>query len=124
VREQQASLELAATTIAPRSARRFVADTLRHWGEVEVTGRAELIASELVTNVVRHAGTACRLVLAQNDRFLRIEVVDFGAGVAVRRNPRVDDVSGRGLLLVEAMADQWGAAHDGEEHRVWCEIAL
>jgi anti-sigma regulatory factor (Ser/Thr protein kinase) len=124
VGEYRASLELPATTLSPRSARRFVAATLPRWGAVGAVERAELIVSELVTNVIRHPSTACRLVLAQNDGRLRIEVVDFGAGGAIRRHPQIDEVNGRGLLLVEAMADRWGAVRDGDEHTVWCEIAL
>src|SRR5262249_22518254 len=122
--QRRASVVLPATTAAPRSARHFTARTMQRWGVARAVERAELIVSELVTNAIRHGHTTSRLVLRSDDRCLRIEVVDFGAGGAVRRHPAPDDVGGRGLLLVEAMTDRWGTVHDGHEHTVWCEIGL
>ncbi|HKA03778.1 MAG TPA: ATP-binding protein [Acidimicrobiales bacterium] len=122
--QRRASVELPAATTAPRDARRFTARTLRDWGADHATEEAELIVSELVTNAFRHADSPSRLALSMNGECLRIEVVDHGSGGAVRRHARPDDVGGRGLLLVEIMADRWGARRDGQEHVVWCEIAL
>jgi len=122
--ERYASVALPATTTAPRDARRFTVETLRKWGADTVVEEAELIVSELVTNALRHASSPSRVVLSTNDSCLRIEVADDGRGGAVRRNAGPEDSNGRGLLLVEAMADRWGSQHDGQEHVVWCEIAL
>jgi anti-sigma regulatory factor (Ser/Thr protein kinase) len=122
--ERRASLDLPATTAAPRAARRFASATLHRWGVPYAVEQAELIVSELVTNAFRHGRTASRLVLLSDGACLRIEVVDYGEGGAVLRHPGPDDVSGRGLLLVEAMTHKWGAQREGDEHTVWCEIDL
>jgi anti-sigma regulatory factor (Ser/Thr protein kinase) len=119
-----ASVVLPAATTAPRDARRFTFETLHEWGADHAIEEAELIVSELVTNALRHAESPSRLALVADGRCLRIEVVDYGKGGAVRRPTRPDAIGGRGLLLVESVAERWGSQHDGFEHVVWCEIAL
>jgi anti-sigma regulatory factor (Ser/Thr protein kinase) len=103
-------------------ARRFVVSTLEKWSVASVCERAELLVSELVTNVIRHATSSPRIVITDDRRCVRIEVFDEGPGGAVQHQPGTMSIGGHGLLLVEAMADRWGAAHDGREHVVWCEI--
>jgi signal transduction histidine kinase len=122
--ERHASVALPAATTAPRDARRFTVETLQKWGVAAVREEAELIVSELVTNALRHARSPSRVALAATDSCLRIEVADDGQGRAVRRHAVPEDTGGRGLMLVEAMADRWGSQHDGHEHVVWCEISL
>ena len=119
---RRASLAVSETSAAPRQARRFVVATLAEWSVGSVSERAELLVSELVTNVIRHAGCSPRIVISEDDGYVRIEVFDHGPGGAVQRQRATDDVGGHGLLLVEAVADRWGAGHDGREHVVWCEI--
>jgi signal transduction histidine kinase len=122
--QRHASVALPAATTAPGDARRFTVETLRRWGADGVLDEAELIVSELVTNALRHASSPSRVVLSATDSCLRIEVADDGRGGVVRWHPGPHDTSGRGLMLVEAMADRWGSHHDGHEHVVWCEMAL
>ena len=122
--DRHAALDLPATTSAPRVARHFTVDTLRRWGDVTVVETAELVVSEMVTNALRHAQTGSRLELSEMDGCLRIEVFDFGRGGAVKGDPELGDLGGRGLMLVEAMTRRWGARHVGNEHLVWCEIPL
>jgi len=91
------------------------------WGiEDEVCDDAELVASELVANVVDHAGTACTLDVSVNDEGLLIEVRDFYPCPPPRPGP-VDRCSrrGRGLQVVAAVSTQWGVTtfHDGKS--VW-----
>src|SRR5262249_29260497 len=117
-----ATLALSATSAAPRQARRFVVATLEEWSVGSVRDRAGLLVSELVTNVIRHVACSPRIVVTEDDGCVRIEVFDAGPGGAVQRQREMHDVGGHGLLLVEAVADRWGAAHDGREHVVWCEI--
>lgn len=122
--QRHASVALPAATTAPRDARHFTVETLQEWGVDAVSDEAELIVSELVTNALRHARSPSRVALSATDSCLRIEVADDGQGGAVRRHAVPEDTGGHGLMLVEAMADRWGAHHDGHEHVVWCEIAL
>jgi len=117
------SLAVSPSSSAPRLARRFVAATLQDCSADDVIERAELLVSELVTNVIRHSSTAPRIVIVDEGACVRIEVLDTGSGGAVVREQGSTEVGGHGLLLVDAMADRWGASHDGREHVVWCEIA-
>jgi anti-sigma regulatory factor (Ser/Thr protein kinase) len=87
----------------------------------------QLVVSELVTNGVRHGGAVgplwVRLVVKPDT--VRLEVVDTGAGFdrrAVLQTP-LDPaaVSGRGLHLVDAVADRWGLLYDGQTI-VWAEF--
>lgn len=72
---------------------------------------AALIVSELVTNAIVHSGSdVIRCVLRLGRGLLLIEVTDQGVGDAepAARMPADDDVSGRGLLLVSAVSEEWG----------------
>ena len=85
-----------------------------------------LLVSELVTNSIRHGGTAARTsvelrAVAFADR-VRVEVADRGPGFeAGARAPDRDSASGWGLYLVDQLADRWGVKTNGET-RVWFEI--
>jgi anti-sigma regulatory factor (Ser/Thr protein kinase) len=100
-----------------------VADTLRTWTADGLVERAELLVSELVTNAIRHTSGESRIVVSDEGPSVRIVVADVGDGGVVVRQPQLSDVAGRGLVLVAAVADRWGASYEGPEHVVWCEIA-
>ncbi len=55
---------------------------------------------------------------------LRLEVVDDSSHAPRRRSARRDDTSGRGLELVELLADRWGWQREGRGKRIWCELDL
>lgn len=88
---------------------------------------AQLVISELVTNAVVHtSSTSIACVLQAVRGQLRIEVRDQG-GSATRPTPRdaaAGDESGRGLLLVETLADTWGVVFGerGEGRTVWAAL--
>ncbi|MFD7440569.1 ATP-binding protein [Streptomyces sp. NPDC059909] len=113
------------------AAREFAAQALADWG---VTARADdvlLCVSELATNALVHGvppGRGFRLHLSL-DGVLRVEVHDSGDGeVRVPAlepvcAPDADAESGRGLLLVGALADKWGVGERSPGKIVWCEFA-
>jgi anti-sigma regulatory factor (Ser/Thr protein kinase) len=114
---------LASTARAPRQAR----EALRRVGPdlpPDVLDDATLLVSELVTNSVRHAassaGSRIRLRIEQLPGGVRVEVVDWGPGFALRSARPTDD-GGFGLLLVRSLATRWGVERD-ETTRVWFEI--
>ncbi|MFD9424956.1 MULTISPECIES: ATP-binding protein [unclassified Streptomyces] len=78
----------------------------------------ELAVSELVTNAIQHGGSEAEvgLRISAIRGTVRVSVVDQNSAPAVLR--RADAESGRGLLLVAAVADNWGSS--GEE--AWCEF--
>jgi anti-anti-sigma regulatory factor len=86
---------------------------------------AQLVASELVTNAVVHAGTLIDLTLRLTPPFLQIAVRDSGAG-HVRIKAIVDESSesGRGLLLVDALAAAWGSLVSKSGKIVWARVRV
>lgn len=106
-------LELPAHRSSARTARRFVSARLTEWRLADqLCEEAVLIVSELATNALCHAaGTRilCGVGLI-SDRWLRLEVHDhdYNGGTLSRCAPGPDDEGGRGLLLVQEIADDWG----------------
>ncbi|MFF7752721.1 ATP-binding protein [Streptomyces sp. NPDC007971] len=106
------------------AARRFADWSLTYWGLAawERRGDVSLCVSELATNALVHGappGRGFLLRLRYDGRLVRAEVHDSGPGV-----PRVAedaDEGGRGLLLVAALADEWGVAERRPGKVVWCE---
>ncbi|WP_328537147.1 ATP-binding protein [Streptomyces sp. NBC_00344] len=118
----------------PRSvgrARALLAEQARAWKVPdEVSATAVLLLSELMTNAVRHASVpAGREVWARcvlrDCGTLRLEVADACRALPKAQHPRTDDESGRGLVLVTALADAWGAQPRayGIGKAVWFELA-
>jgi anti-sigma regulatory factor (Ser/Thr protein kinase) len=85
-----------------------------------------LIVSELATNAIRHAATAFTVTVDQSSRRLRIEVTDSGGGEPHLRAPRPADPTGRGLRILDALADTWGvvSASPRKGKTVWFTLAL
>jgi anti-sigma regulatory factor (Ser/Thr protein kinase) len=123
---------LGKATIAGREqsvpqAREFVDSVLGRGhprGEV-----ARLLVSELVTNAVQHTqsrlpGGTVTLVVADLADGIRVEVIDEGSARSV---PVVRDdltaTDGRGLFLVQSLADEWGYLSEGDGTTVWFRLA-
>ncbi|EMF51060.1 ATP-binding protein [Streptomyces bottropensis] len=87
-----------------------------------------LLVSELVTNAVVHTGrpAVLRLLLsALRDGAVgkvRLEVADTSACPPTPRCADGDETGGRGLALVEVLADRWGWSYEGVGKRIWCEL--
>lgn len=86
-----------------------------------------LLISELVTNAVVHTG--CPAVLrmlfgpgAAEAGMVRVEVADGCARPPQPRRAAGDDTGGRGLELVDGLADRWGWKHEGAGKSIWCEV--
>jgi anti-sigma regulatory factor (Ser/Thr protein kinase) len=107
-------VELVADAQAPGHARRATREALRTWQLPALVDRVLLVVSELVTNSVRYGSPPLRLVLSRFERSVRVDVHDAVASVPdlPGRCPADDDAeSGRGLLLVSAVADDVGVEH-------------
>jgi anti-sigma regulatory factor (Ser/Thr protein kinase) len=112
-------------------AREFAQKTLVEWGVVGVSRRTDdvlLCVSELATNALLHGvppgrGFLVRLGLTA-DRVLRIEAHDSGDGEPRPRDSAAGEERGRGLAIVEALADKWGVGERYPGKIIWCEFAV
>ncbi|MEU4084102.1 ATP-binding protein [Streptomyces aureus] len=104
-------------------ARKALRELLRYWGKPGGAETAELLTSELVTNALIHTDDDAVLTATIGPRGLRVEVRDF-----VARRPRLcvpnadDGTHGRGLVLVQSLADAWGVRSHGVGKAVWFEL--
>lgn len=124
---EEALLQLSVNQRAAAQARRVVRDTMA-FQAVRDTDAASLLATELVTNAVRHAGltdqNAIELEVGVQDRTLRISVTDEGPGFMKPAYPVGGSNGGFGLQLVDAIADRWGVNRRVGGIEVWFEIDL
>jgi anti-anti-sigma regulatory factor/anti-sigma regulatory factor (Ser/Thr protein kinase) len=121
---QRMKERLAPSVHAPRAARELVAEACHDWGLPETAIAAEVIASELVTNAVRHAGTAMELRVTLRDQQLRVSVRDGVESLARMQTPTESDDHGRGLLIVDSIASAWGNVPVGEGKVVWASVRV
>ncbi|MEV0844423.1 SpoIIE family protein phosphatase [Streptomyces sp. NPDC049954] len=109
-------------------ARHLIRSSAHAWGGGERGDAAELVADELITNALTHTDGPCvvtlRILRNGPDRRLRIEVEDASSVLPRRRPTRPDGVTGRGLLLVDLLADDWGVEGRGNGKCVWCEFVI
>ncbi|MDX3757825.1 SpoIIE family protein phosphatase [Streptomyces mirabilis] len=108
-------------------ARHMIRAAVRAWGGGERADEVELVADELITNALMHTEGAAIVtlrVLSGPGRRLRAEVEDSSSALPRRREAGVSGVSGRGLLLVDRLADVWGVEARGGGKCVWCEFLV
>ena len=118
-----ASVSFGAGLESTTAARRFAERTMTGWSvDGERFETARLLVSELVANAVTHAATAVEMVLDLDDGRLRVEVRDEAGGRPQRRDPGVEEPTGRGLLIVEELADRWGVDDAPPGKSVWFEL--
>ncbi|MFF7368995.1 SpoIIE family protein phosphatase [Streptomyces tricolor] len=108
-------------------ARHMIRAAVRAWGARDRADEIELAADELITNALLHTEGSAVVTLRSlvgRERRLRIEVEDASSALPRRRDAGEDGVSGRGLLLVDRLADAWGVEARGGGKAVWCEFRL
>ncbi|MFF3904632.1 ATP-binding protein [Streptomyces sp. NPDC001848] len=104
-------------------ARRALRELLRHWGRPGRSEIAELLTSELVTNALIHTDRDAVLTATLSSRGLHVEVRDFAGRRPRLRVPSTDDgTHGRGLILVQSLADAWGVRAHGVGKAVWFDL--
>ncbi|MFH9488180.1 SpoIIE family protein phosphatase [Streptomyces halstedii] len=109
------------------SCRHMIRAAVRAWGARERADEVELAADELITNALMHTDGGAIVtirVLTGPERRLRVDVEDRSSALPRRRDAGESGVSGRGLMLVDLLADVWGVEARGGGKCVWCEFGI
>jgi anti-sigma regulatory factor (Ser/Thr protein kinase) len=94
------------------------------WDVPDLALPIEILTSELATNAVVHARTPFTVTLLWDGSLVRLEVSDACAtGPRPRLAPSPDRERGRGLLLVDAVADEWGVEVHPHGKTVWLTLS-
>ncbi|MCC9689657.1 MULTISPECIES: SpoIIE family protein phosphatase [Streptomyces] len=107
--------------------RRMIRTAAAAWGARDRADEIELVADEMITNVLMHTEGSAEVTLRVLDgaeRRLRVEVEDSSSALPRRREAGEGGVSGRGLLLVETLTDLWGVEARGGGKCVWSEFVV
>ncbi len=122
--ELEFSLDLPLTDHAAVLARRATREVLAAWGfaDEDHIYDVQLVATELVSNAVRHGADLVHLELIANGDHLVVAVRD-GSEVLPDRDAGPYDESGRGLLIIEALTERWGVEDVDGGKRVWAVVA-
>ena len=117
------SVQLPATVDAPAAIRAFLRAALQSTAP-EATTVVELLTTELVSNVVRHAESPMTVRLVPQGTAVRVEVDDDSGEPPVLLDPAPQAESGRGILLVESLATEWGWTARDHGKTVWFVVEL
>ncbi|MFB7591249.1 ATP-binding protein [Streptomyces sp. NPDC056169] len=122
----QVQLEVGPDPAEVGRARRWARSRLAGSGIGDDEPLAEtlvLLISELVTNAVVHTGCPAVLrMLFAAEGGVRVEVADASDRPPQPRHAEGDDTNGRGLELVDGLADRWGWQPEGAGKSIWCEV--
>ncbi|MCX3058551.1 ATP-binding protein [Streptomyces beihaiensis] len=129
----QVQLEVGADPAEVGRARRWARSGLAGSGvpaDDPLADTLVLLVSELVTNAVVHTGRPAVLRMTVSDGgggesrggAVRVEVADTSARPPAPRHASGDAMNGRGLELVDCLADRWGWRPEGTGKAIWCEI--
>src|SRR5581483_12326037 len=102
------NLELPFHPTSSAIARQFVSDCSENLDRGHLLERARLVVSELVGNAIRHGRPPLAVSCEEADGGLRVTVSDGSANKPELRDAAATDEAGRGLFLVESLAESWG----------------
>jgi hypothetical protein len=122
-RGHRSGLDLEPEVGAARRSRELITEACARWDQPDLAGNACIVATELVNNVVAHARTPMRFLLAFADDTMSVAVRDGSPTIPRFTGPvAATSYGGRGLLLIDAVSSQWGhiALDDGKV--VWARL--
>ncbi len=103
-------------------ARRMIRELLAASDRDDLVETAVLLVSEVVTNALLHAGTPIDVAARLDDEGLHVEVGDGSLHLPVRRHYASTAGTGRGLLMLEQLVDDWGVSRHGRGKTVWFRL--
>ncbi len=123
---RSATTEVAAEPTGPANTRRWLAEQLRAWDlPDDLVHTSVLCASELVTNALLHAGTPATVEVDLTSERLLVVVTDTGGrGPITRTSPEALASRGRGLNMIDSLADAWGSEPTINGTAVWFELLV
>lgn len=119
----KAKIDLPLDEWAPRVARHALHPILVGWGfrDSDWLDAAGMVVSELVANAVRHGGGCLELTAECDDRQVTVCAADGSAVLPERRDPHTE--GGRGIMIIELLAQEWGVESHHGGKRVWVRLA-
>jgi anti-sigma regulatory factor (Ser/Thr protein kinase) len=120
--ELKARLEIPPASTGIGAARRFAREQLEGWGLDGLVETTVLVISELVTNAILHGGRGAVLTLTADSARMRAEVRDGSASEPVMRSYSETATTGRGMVIVDALAAAWGSFPVDGGKVVWFEL--
>jgi hypothetical protein len=120
------SLDLEPQMGAARRSRELIIEACGRWGWPELAGPACIVATEMVNNVVAHAQTPMTVLLAVHGDGMTVAVRDHSriapsySGVPVAPTA----YGGRGMLLIDSVADRWGSLALADGKVVWALLTV
>jgi len=120
-----AEVHLTSRPESASTARRLSLSVVRLWGLPHHGDTVELLVSELVGNAVRHTGARTfGLRMRRRRGWIRVEVRDPSRALPCLMPVRDLDISGRGLFLVDSLADRWGVDLQARGKTTWFELRV
>ncbi|MFJ3202877.1 ATP-binding protein [Streptomyces sp. NPDC086989] len=100
-----------------------VRQALADW-DLAAADDATLVAAELLTNALKHAGGPRRLSLDHSGGVLRIAVTDRSPSPPRLGAHRADAIGGHGVFIVDQLALRWGTRPEGAGKTVWADLRM
>jgi anti-sigma regulatory factor (Ser/Thr protein kinase) len=114
--------QLPSNVSSPQLARAFLRSALETWKLDGFGAVTELLATELVANVVTHVGAPMTIRIQRTSSVMRVEIEDPSTEIPVVRHPDAAEEHGRGVLLVDQLANAWGVEPRTDGKTVWFEL--
>jgi hypothetical protein len=117
------SLDLEPVVGAARRSRELITEACARWDLPELAGPGHIVVTEMVNNVVAHAHTAMTVLLARHGDTMSVAVRDHSVSVPHFTGPVAPtSYGGRGLLLIDSVAERWGSLALAGGKVVWAVL--
>jgi anti-sigma regulatory factor (Ser/Thr protein kinase) len=107
-----------------REARHWLVRLLRRWELHPLIPDGSLLITELITNAINHAQSPVHVTAAVADGILELGVGDHDNRLPRVKHPSFDARGGRGVALVDHIADEWGVAPLDGGKQVWARLSV
>jgi hypothetical protein len=123
--DHRVSLGLEPQVGAARRSRELITDACDRWSRPELAGSACIVVTEMVNNVVAHAQTPMVVLVVAHGAGVSVAVRDHSGTMPSYTGEPVAPTSygGRGMLLIDTVADRWGSLILAEGKVVWALLA-